>query len=46
MYDDFDDTLPLPEEVEQEFREKAGDNLTAVGGCPTTVLNPPDKMLR
>jgi hypothetical protein len=30
MYSDFDDTLPLPHEVEQEFREKAGDNLTAV----------------
>jgi hypothetical protein len=26
----FDDTLPLPDEVEQEFLEKAGDNLTAV----------------
>jgi hypothetical protein len=30
MYDDFDDTLPLPREVENEFREKAGDNLTAL----------------
>ena len=31
MYDyDFDDTLPLPDEVEQEFRDKAGDNLTAI----------------
>jgi hypothetical protein len=29
MYCDYDDTLPLPREVEQEFREKAGDNLTA-----------------
>jgi len=30
MYSDFDDTLPLPDEVEQEYREKAGDNLTAL----------------
>jgi hypothetical protein len=31
MYDyDFDDTLPFPDEVEQEFRDKAGDNLTAI----------------
>ena len=30
MYDDFDDTLPLPTEVENEFRKKAGDNLTAL----------------
>jgi hypothetical protein len=30
MYDDFDDTLPLPTEVEAEFRDKAGDNLTAL----------------
>lgn len=30
MYCDFDDTLPLPDEVEQEFRENAGDNLTAI----------------
>jgi hypothetical protein len=30
MYDDYDDTLPLPDEVEQEFRDKAGDNLTAI----------------
>jgi len=30
MYSDFDDTLPLPAEVEAEFREKAGDNLTAL----------------
>jgi hypothetical protein len=26
----FDDTLPLPAEVEREFRDKAGDNLTAL----------------
>jgi hypothetical protein len=26
----YDDTLPLPEEVEQEFFDKAGDNLTAL----------------
>jgi hypothetical protein len=26
----FDDTLPLPDEVEQEFRDNAGDNLTAI----------------
>jgi hypothetical protein len=26
----FDDTLPLPAEVEAEFRDKAGDNLTAL----------------
>jgi hypothetical protein len=30
MYDDFDDTLPLPAEVEQQFLSHAGDNLTAV----------------
>jgi hypothetical protein len=30
MYDDFDDTLPLPTEVETEFRDKAGDNLIAL----------------
>jgi hypothetical protein len=30
MYSDFDDTLPLPTEVEREFRDKAGDNLTAL----------------
>jgi hypothetical protein len=30
MYFDFDDTLPLPDDVEKEFREKAGDNLTAL----------------
>jgi hypothetical protein len=30
MYSNFDDTLPLPNEVEQEFRDKAGDNLTAL----------------
>jgi hypothetical protein len=30
MYSDFDDTLPLPDEVEAEFRDKAGDNLTAL----------------
>jgi hypothetical protein len=27
---DYDDTLPMPEEVEQEFFDKAGDNLTAL----------------
>jgi hypothetical protein len=26
----FDDTLPLPNEVEREFRENAGDDLTAI----------------
>ncbi|MEH2485773.1 hypothetical protein [Bradyrhizobium sp. AZCC 2230] len=26
---DFDDTLPLPDEVEQEFSDRAGDGLTA-----------------
>jgi hypothetical protein len=26
----FDDTLPLPTEVEREFRDNAGDNLTAI----------------
>ena len=30
MYDDFDDTLPLPTELETEFRDKAGDNLNAI----------------
>jgi hypothetical protein len=30
MYSYFDDTLPLPDEVEQEYREKAGGNLTAL----------------
>jgi hypothetical protein len=30
MYFDFDDTLPLPAEVEAEFCNKAGDNLTAL----------------
>jgi hypothetical protein len=30
MYSDFDDTLPLPADVEAEFRDKAGDNLTAL----------------
>jgi hypothetical protein len=30
MYCDFDDTLPLPIEVEQEFRHKAGDILNAL----------------
>jgi hypothetical protein len=30
MYFDFDDTLPLPAEVETEFRDKVGDNLTAL----------------
>jgi hypothetical protein len=29
MYSSFDDTLPLPDEVEQEFK-KAGDNLTTL----------------
>jgi hypothetical protein len=27
---EFDDTLPLPEEVEREFRDNAGDGLTAI----------------
>jgi len=30
MYCDFDDTLPLPTEVENEFSDKAGDNLNAL----------------
>lgn len=30
MYCYYDDTLPLPDEVEQEFRDKAGDNLNAL----------------
>jgi hypothetical protein len=30
LYCDYDDTLPLPTEVETEFRDKAGDNLIAL----------------
>jgi hypothetical protein len=30
MESTYDDTLPLPNEVETEYREKAGDNLTAL----------------
>jgi hypothetical protein len=30
MYSNFDDTMPLPDEVEREFLDKAGDDLTAL----------------
>src|ERR1700737_3750048 len=36
----YDDTLPMPEEVEQEFFDKAGDNLTALAWLADHDIDP------
>src|ERR1700694_5318647 len=36
----FDDTLPLPDEVEREFFDHAGDDLTALAWLAETYIDP------
>jgi hypothetical protein len=37
---DYDDTLPLPSEVEKEFSDKAGDGLTAIAWLAERDIDP------